>query len=463
MTLHRNVNFCQNIDSKTINFHLLFVRRTDSKFSVTLKVYRILAKNMSVPGHPHSIRSKLKNLKFLHYFWSIVCVTGLSIQLYQICVKYFDYETTTTAILDVETEVDFPTTVLCTPYRYLKYPGLRRRNITVKQIFEKLPKSKKFASRIYYRKRGKWVSINGPENVSKSLKITRYLMNSDLCYSLSLKTEQSIKKEEMILAGGDIFTIFGCRIDLDFDRMYTLHVVPIVHYGFRYPYESRYYTQPILTSYSNRSRLMITTTNYKIETYSLPPPYKTMCVYVPAENGSLCSDSCVMHRLKNYSFVPFSVIFPEPGINKTLTGYEEPEFIEAYFSAREICNKNCLFNPCYHRYSVTFPALSHYRDHDKSFIYIEVRMPQSSSSVNQVIAVMSFTEFFSLASSCFGTWLGLSFMSTKILFDWLTQKRRGEKRRVSPENRMAVDHHHHIHHHNLHVRRPLFNSRSSNG
>ena len=159
---------------------------------------------------------------------------------------------------------------------------------------------------------------------------------------------------------------------------------------------------------------------------------------------------------KNFDVVPHNIYYPAPGIKRSIFDNRNETMMNLFAARRDYCNDKCSFLPCYWTYSITRPYVATRRG--RNTIWIHVRIPQQSNRSNIVIARMSLTDYFTLASSCFGTWLGVSFMSIMAIVNKISTRRNTRTRVDVDDNRMAVDvhhhhhQHHHIHHHNVNNR-----------
>ena len=148
---------------------------------------------------------------------------------------------------------------------------------------------------------------------------------------------------------------------------------------------------------------------------------------------------------KPFKCIPGTMVFPEPGINATVCQFDL-KTLNIIEKAKADCNLKLDSNLCHQISSLTTPIAS--RGFNVSHIYMNIRGPQYPARTDIAIPTMSFIDFFSLTSSCFGTWFGVSFMSVTVLFARFTQKRKGKgepfRRVVVIQNHRTTVEHVHI-------------------
>ena len=97
-------------------------------------------------------------------------------------------------------------------------------------------------------------------------------------------------------------------------------------------------------------------------------------------------------------------------------------------SVQEKCIKQCLgaFVYCQDDYSITYTT--HSLQSSKDPLELVVRTSKLLTKVTRSVPDMSFIDYFSFVTSCFGTWFGVSFLSIKTLTRRMMRRKR--RRRV---------------------------------
>ena len=411
----------------------------------------------------------------------LLCCAGLSFQIIQISLQYFSYKTATTVMLTNENIVVAPTTVLCfDPLYIINVSDSSNRTehkerdpsdfLTIEQMLRYSPNTSELITKYCaFRNRKGGLVVFGEENASKCYEVfsvKKFLMGGFVCYSVSRTENITITMEAMSAYTSAFWAIYNFNLGPKFEN--NPYMFPILHYGVEHPVDSRFFSS-LIDNKVEEGRTMVVNnqirlTNSKVETYSLFAPYDTRCVNLTVGEINSCYRDCMLKQLEINGFPNGTLtnqIYPDPGINKFILKIANEQEEDAYIRSSSVCNKTCDFSPCYKRYSITSSTAT---NTDNFYVLIKVRTPQYSSNSNIVIPTMSFTDYFCFASSCIGTWFGISFMSVSVIINGVYKKmKKGQsKEKIPLENRISIDHHHHIHHHNLTVRRPLFISRRVN-
>lgn len=183
----------------------------------------------------------MKPLRITRILLFILCIIGLTCQIIQLSIQYFSYETTTTAVLDAGNIVYLPVTVLCSYIGYMidekwleEYNTTGQNvtslthDLTIEQQMKNTPDVNIMTKFKVRDKTGRWIFANGNESETY-FKATKFMMNGDICYSVSLKKKHLLDKDHMSNWFSSIFTIYGFQLKNELGRM--AYVLPILYYS----------------------------------------------------------------------------------------------------------------------------------------------------------------------------------------------------------------------------------------
>ena len=411
---------------------------------------------------------------FVKLTLSILCLSGLCFQVTHLSIQYFRYATTTATRMDVNNTIEPPITAICFPlidvidYAFLyestgvnQNEELSRTEIgdflsthPMHTYFNHTPLGNEFIVSCRYRDKYAQMRKGDRNHCQSIFRVERYFTTRYMCYRVTARTGHIFDKD---LIGASETYIHSLQIIGISDRFSKARVInPILYYGDHdnYPYLSRLYSTEIRNVLRNYTSSIadnyISVTNSVVQKDKLPPPFDTNCVWIPAPLRHEIRKQCYIKGFARFGSVPGSMIYPEPGLNQTIYQFDLKNF-NATERVRKDCDARSNINSCKSRHSVTSPTAS--RGYNVSRVYISVNSPQYPARSEVSVPTMSFIDFFSMASSCFGTWLGISFMSVTVLFDRMTGRKTDRKKSktrsivILQNNRTTVDYVHHIVHH----------------
>lgn len=349
---------------------------------------------------------------FLKSFIIIGSLVGFGIQTLNVSMQYFSYATTI-RVRQTRSKIVIPLTVcFCVPYaQMIKGKGKRSDNrYTVAEIMTLTPPIDRVIESCRYRDTYGRIKTRGGKRCHEKYKLTKFYTRESVCYMIDEKEPRKIIKELVTHARTEAFVVSVFFLNKDFEDVTRIQAFA---YDTGLPYLSRDYATETQLTPDTWNNVEISP-SFSMVT-NIPLPYENGCL--PNEewlNRQLeCPEKCNVQGLECFDRVPYNFLmvkhYNHPPIDEE-DMYNE-SFSRIVDSVMNKCDKKCLFRILYCSYSFTFTRNSKDLKQGNKSISMTLLTPYTADTFSEAVASMSFVEFFSFVTSCFGFWFGISFLS----------------------------------------------------
>ena len=372
----------------------------------------------------------------------VIALIGVSVQVYQISDTYFRYSTKTNVLVNVENDIESPALSICIKtlvfikideeqakitfnqddyhqiLLYQKQPNrvdehgnlLYNKLLTLNRIF-------KFAKNVsyhacYYRNpndQREIINLNKSECDSMFM-VDKYVTEDLVCYRFQLATFPKYQFRQNMEAANAPGFIYGMVITFDDHK---LSLTPNVHSPDSYGSISRLYPA---------ARMNLGLQNYMRLSYArysvtrLPRPYQTMCrSLIDSYTQTGCLKQCGLTQMTSLGVLPYA----EEYDNNDLTNYGNWSIVsltdkrisaEQFQSNRKKCAKACDDN-CYDEwYTTDVQEVENRTVWSMPWFLLRVDLPNRPFTAIEHKPQLLFNEYVIYVMSCFGAWLGISFL-----------------------------------------------------
>lgn len=385
-------------------------------------------------------------IRFALIFFAVI---GFSVQVIQVSILYFEYETTTQVKMRLHDFLIQHNIQICIRYgdildrdRLLNETGKNvvqildldeaideESTLTLKQMFDYTPSAAEVISACFYRSSDMTFGIQREHNCSSLFKVTKAFTLEFMCYKFDPISQFRLPMSAAVQSRYKQYTIFDITLN---QQMQTAnYIVPVAFIG-SYPYESRRFSESALIhsnlghGHGDYNWINVFSNDFIIN--QLEAPYDTRCISREYDEYFVCHRDCLVSGFRRrFHKLPFTEFLEEGGrfnqnhkflstaeLNDPVTGKRVREM---YIG----CKKRCYFNPCYMIYTKTTFRTLLFKEFPLAF---SAMTPTEADIVTQAQVTMTFVEYFSFITGCFGTWFGLSFMSLDPLHYSLRMRRR---------------------------------------
>ena len=363
----------------------------------------------------------------------LLAVLGFCTQVIQVSILYFEYRTATQVKLDLRDFLTPHSYLICIRYgdildreRLFKDTGRKVRQIpdldegiaeestlTIQEIFEYTPKPEDVIKACFYRSSDMTFAVRQLKSCNQLFNVTKSFTLEFVCYRFQLKREfEQMPMEAAVQSRYKQYTIFDLTLNDSFKT--ANYLIPIAFVG-RLPYESRRFSESALIRSIPPSDSMeynwINVFSSDFIKKKLEAPYDTGCIRRENDDYHICKRDCLVSRFrKKFHKLPFTEFLEQPYNLKTISTaeLEDPAIASQIRQVYQGCKRKCYFIPCYMIYTKTTFRTILFREFPLAF---SAMTPTEADIVTEAKETMSFVEYFSFITGCFGTWFGLSFMS----------------------------------------------------
>ena len=381
-------------------------------------------------------------------FLMLLALIGFCTQVIQMSILYFEYKTTTQVTLVLHDMIVKHQILMCIRYgdilnrnRFHKDTGRwvkqiidldealeEESSITVRQIFDYTPAAEDTIEACFYRTSTMTFSVSRRYDCNSRYNVTKVFTLEFMCYKFDPIQEVQLETSAATQARYKQYTIFDLTFTQDFET--ADYIVPIVYSG-KYPYVSRKFSESaIIRSKSEtiQGYNWINIFNNDFTIYRLEAPYNTRCIRRPYDEYFSCRRHCLVNYfIQHFNKVPVTEFLDHkydllPITTNELRNPESSRLVQSFY---DNCFKSCHFIPCFQSYTKTsFRTILF-----KNFSFAVSAMTPSEPDIEtQSQATMSFVEYFSFITGCFGTWFGLHFLSLDSC-RWIKNERRKQRER----------------------------------
>lgn len=372
--------------------------------------------------------------KFIRCLFIAIAVIGFMVQTAHISSQYFQYPTTTTILLVRSEMTTNDPIALCIRYwdiidsnELYQKTGIRYKRIrnledaiyydsklTISQIFDLTPDVDDFIENCIFRP-DEWNIFQQNKSTCRAVfNVTKFTTSDHICYRI-----------EQIFRGARYY-----KFDISLSSLYRSELFHVTLtqrfadsdfvYGIAFsgelPHKSRE-SCPVIPRFKSvvgdnintvYNGLHVTPSRTRIQLLSAP--YETNCRHATPEVYYNCRTSCLIKKYKLIDRIPgYELITEKSDLRPMSTlNVSDDRRKEQGLAFWRACQKLCFFRPCVEESSKTtlLPILKS----NVTFALSSVT-PVDPDTLSHVQATMSFVEFLTLWSSCFGLWFGLSFLS----------------------------------------------------
>lgn len=398
---------------------------------------------------------------FTHKFIQILSLAGFLVQVIQVSQKYFAYTTSTQTKLSMAQHLDRHDIAICIRYneildieRLKQETGItivemdgnhtfeeammNEEKLTIKQIFDYTPSSDDLMEGCMFRPNNWDINVPNASICGQYFHLSRYFAQERMCYVIRPAQTFDLRRSSVTLSTFYPYVIFAIQFN---SKLEMANMVNAIAFNGSLPHYSREFSSPPAPLFaSNKVKAMnsMSITYNDVQVTLLPPPYDTMCVNVDLLRKFECNGQCLTKEMvRVLKRVPAWEPMDRPVDFKplSLADIRENGTLDVMDKIRDKCWTRCDFIPCVEQFSKTESSLSEVAGVPMA---ITVTSPRDPDIIINASETMSFIDYFTYITSCFGTWFGLSFLSLNPFRSPLLKKRRRRQRRQSDSQREIV-------------------------
>ena len=377
-------------------------------------------------------------------------LVGFVIQSVQVSVLFFEYTTTTQLKMQTPEVILVRSVALCIRYHeLLDQEALEREAsnsssrralqpldslaagisqedaLTVAQVFRLTPEPEALLSSCVSRPDNwRYTRLSGSACYDV-FNVSRFFTLEYMCYVVAERLERNLSLASVTHSSFLQHRVY--EVTLGHVFRHSVIVMPIV-FTDGLPFRSRDYTSalpPLRVSGSDMRDLnqqqafnIFDVYGSDVSFHRLPPPYDTRCVDRPYDSLFFCRRSCLVREFASFDRLPgFELLTPDFAhlLDRrvfSVKDLNDSQMLEQATLAYATCGRECRFTPCVSGYVKTTKRAMRDRSDDLRFSYLTSADPSVAIHAQ---ATMTFIEYFSFLSGCFGTWFGVSFLSLRHL------------------------------------------------
>lgn len=362
----------------------------------------------------------------------IISISGFMAQVSQVSMMYFRYTTTTQVKIFSPAIIKQHGVAICVRYndiidmdRVCTETGVRLKHVqslddgidledklTVDQIFSFTPHEDEFISSCFSRPDNWRYSFHNGSDCYNVFNVSRFMTLEFMCYRIIVKQDKRLSLLSVTQSSFLQYKIYEITLGQKFRS--SVMVIPVV-FTDGYPFQSRDYTSS-MPQFRVGDSINFTYNIFKIYpsdiSFSLlAKPYDTGCdADVDVDGRYGCKRDCMIEEYGNFDRAPAFELLHLPLKLKAFSvkDVNDTRMRQSATDSYNMCFDKCMKIPCEYGYSKTTSSVM-----KDSGLDIRFSLLTSIDSDIRIIAQesMSFIEYFSFVSGCFGTWFGLSFLS----------------------------------------------------
>ena len=384
----------------------------------------------------------------------VLSMIGFSYQVIQVSRQYFDYKTTIRTEFVSQKQLTKHDIALCIRYndildldRLKKETGIEvlrltgneslalaiamEKLLTVKQIFDYTPNGRDLIEGCIYRPDDWDMRLGSADDCNKLFRVRRFVTQERMCYQVTDTNEFPLNRDAVSLSTFSPLTVYMVFFG---HRLRQANMVSVIAFTGNLPLVSRQYSSPAEYFFAEklvRVSNCISATPSDIQIISLERPYDTGCVNVQEAAQYLCDFECLVKSMSRYNRLPaWHLVYEDldSGDRKlnSLTDSRNATMQKWLINILDACYNDCFTHtPCDLSYTRTQASVSKLGIRS---LLLQSLVPPDPDIVVTANARMSFIDFFTFMSSCFGTWFGVSFLSLDRFW------RHGDRKKVSAGN-----------------------------
>lgn len=400
----------------------------------------------------------------------MACLTGLTVQVVTVSISYFGYQTLTKLNIHISYDLFTPDLTMC-----VKFLEIKASNMTIREVIISSPNATTFPpiiSKCMTRSNDSYkVLFWDSGSCQEIFAVNKRIFQEFVCYTISVRSPHQFRDLRKI-----VYSRKWARVLLMFyvDPGFLKSIERIklmIHDHMNTPYITSAYGMTFEARDPHHHTLTTSYTMYRI--HRLASPYMSHCRNYSEESRNKfmtresCIQECLMRRLiHNMSLVPFTAFVTEPLDLRQMSmiDLQNVSVSQTLNQEEDECEGKCSQLDCDVDFIIT---------HSESLLERESKMivftPDSPDILVHEEVSFRLVDYLIFIASCFGSWLGLSFLHLNPIDVYehiiqithmMRQQREGEHQR---ENQLRVHRKQHdlvtIPNHAAFTRKSLFNTR----
>lgn len=384
----------------------------------------------------------------------LLSMIGFSLQVINISVQFFTFTTITHVRVSTPEKIAPYAVAICFRFsdilqtdRMFNETGIKLAHVetiddairdegrlTIKQVFEYTPKAEDAIASCYYRP-DPWVVVGAKaKECREQFEVSKFQTQEFMCYKIWEREHRDLRMDVATRSTFGKNEIFSVYFNVSFKDADVINPIIMNNRDLdeeddlpKLPYRSRDHSpvlkirDPLNPSGSNNFFQVIPSS---FESTALEAPYDTQCINRQVGEIADCRLKCQLQKMRPFKLVPgYELLQEEYDLKPVATrdiqnDLRGPQIREAV----NYCTKKCTFKPCSGSFTASRARVRSVNDPSIGFALVTPVAP-----VIRVTArpSMSFVDFFSFVSSCFGTWFGISFLS---IGSWKFFKQKEDRR-----------------------------------
>ena len=401
----------------------------------TAKIFTNLNNTMNFPSLLSKIIKSIKSYGVLIVFY-LVCLITCFLQVYEICEKYFLYETLTSVTFAKRSEISLPAVTICVnkfyifndSYKselnfdqdknYTRFEFLKKINeFSIEKQFQILYSAEEVFSKSVVLKTKQFSQLKDVFiNCGKVSPIRRYIDYFDSCFTfLSQMSGETVDK--YVVENDAVFRDASTQL-FEFKIIPTIPEVDLTIHSRKWLIQNRYKREKLRLFNSKHDYYYIVYN--KVVVHSLPTPYETNCFDFRSINYSSHSD-CIGKCRAMFLHDHFK-IWPAAYLNDDQTSQviikdvwsRMRENLTIDHEIGRKCKESCGTQSECHSEYFRFDQ-EHFEYHTK-FFEIRLSIPLVPDLVYRHSPKMKFVEFCCFIASIISLWFGFSLIMVSDLF-----------------------------------------------
>lgn len=287
--------------------------------------------------------------------------------------------------------------------------------LTLRQVFDYTPNTTDLIENCVYRPNNWDLREANGSLCRDQFQLHRFLTQERMCYNIKNTSPVKLRRDSVSLSLYAPFVLY----ELIFSgKMESANFVSVIAFYDGVPHKSRLYSSPgdqFFAESSERVNNVIMATPSDTRISLQEPPYETMCIPGTEDLMYDCAFFCLARLMEPHNMLPAWHLvmedFDDMGDKRfnSLTDSRNETMHQFLREVEETCNSICFTGRAC-KISFTKTEASVEKSGNHSLAIRSMTSPYPDIVVTASPA-MSFIDFFTFISSCFGTWFGFCFLN----------------------------------------------------
>ena len=350
--------------------------------------------------------------KVISRLYLMACLTGLTVQVVTVSISYFGYETQTKLNIRVSYDLIAPDLTMC-----VKFRDMQTSSMTIREALfssRNATTSPYIISKCMTRSNHSYnYEILDARSCLDIFSVSKSVYLEYVCYRISMKSRQQFRDLRKVMYSRH-WSRMMLMFYIDFGFMKSVKLMKLlIHDRADTPYITSSYCMTFEVQDPNHSTFKSSYTMYQIQ--RLASPYTSHCRNYTADSGNRfmtresCIQECLMRRvIPKTGLAPFSSFVSEPLPIRQITMNDVKQnasISQTLVRLESECEGECSQLDCDVDFLIT---------HSESLLEQESKMivftPNSPDILVHEEIAFRLVDFLIFIASCFGSWLGLSFL-----------------------------------------------------